>query len=113
MGPCGQELDLIQLASRFMLSYSHMTNSLSPQRAGMALGGLLATIHLVWAVLVAVGLAKPLIEFIMRVHMVSEPVTVLPFDLVTAIELVVVTGLVGFAVGHGFAHIWNTVGKKS
>ena len=87
-----------------------MTN-LSPKHTGMALGGLLATVHLVWAALVGLGLAKPLIEFIMRVHMIAEPVTVLPFDLGSAVTLVIVTGLVGYAVGHLFAHIWNKVAK--
>jgi hypothetical protein len=38
--------------------------SINPNKAGLALAALMAAWHLAWSVLVALGLAQPLIDFI-------------------------------------------------
>ncbi len=67
------------------------------------MGGL----HLVWSVLIALGWAQVLVDFKLRMHMVSVPIVVNSFDLSTAVMLVVVATIAGYVVGHIFARVWN------
>lgn len=84
---------------------------LNAQKVGLTLGGVIALLHLVWSALVALGLAQGFVNWILRIHMLEVSHTVLPFSISSAVVLVVVTGLVGFAVGYVFATIWNHVQK--
>ncbi|OGL62691.1 hypothetical protein A3C09_02305 [Candidatus Uhrbacteria bacterium RIFCSPHIGHO2_02_FULL_47_44] len=86
-------------------------SALNTQKTGLALGGLLGLIHLVWSVVVALGLGQSLVDWIMKIHMVEATHTVLPFALPSAITLIVLTTLVGYVVGYAFATIWNKVQK--
>ena len=63
-----------------------------PHNLGLALGGFLASWHLLWAMLVFVGGAQWLLDTIFRLHMIAPSYMVTPFDLGTAVTLVVVTG---------------------
>lgn len=89
-----------------------MKNALSAHSVGLAFGGILGLWHFMWAVLVATELAQPLFSWILALHMIALPVTILPFSLATAFTLVVVTSLIGYAVGYVFATIWNMVMEK-
>lgn len=80
-------------------------------KTGLALGGTVGFVHLVWSVLVLLGLAQPWVNFVYRLHMVRTNLTVGQFDLLTAIGLVVVTALVGYVVGYLFAVISSKVQK--
>ena len=80
---------------------------LNPVKTGLALGKLSAVIHAVWAAFIALGWAEGIVGFMQWAHMVSAPVGIEPFDLTAAVTLVVVTGLVGYLVGFGFAKFWN------
>jgi len=75
---------------------------------GVVWGCFLATLHLAWALLVLVGLAQPLINFIFWLHMLSVPVQVQPFELGIAALLVGVTWCVGFGFGVIFSVFWKT-----
>ena len=85
----------------------------SPIRTGIALGCFLATLHLIWSLLVLTGLAQPLLNFIFWLHMLSVPVKVQPFELGVAALLVGVTWCVGFGYGFLFSIIWKTGSKRS
>ena len=80
---------------------------LNPRKTGLALGKLLAGLHLVWAVLVALGWAQMLVNFSMWAHMVNTSVVVGPFDLYAAVTVVVVASLAGYIIGFVFAKISN------
>lgn len=80
-------------------------------KAGLALGGLLGIWHLLWALLVAVGLAQPLLDFMLDLHFLRNPYVVEPFRIGTAALLVIVTAVVGYAFGWVFASIWNRLQK--
>ena len=67
--------------------------------------------HLVWSVLVLLGWAQTIINFILGLHMLSIPVQVLPFNIATAGLLIVVTFAVGYVAGRVFATVWNAVHK--
>jgi hypothetical protein len=84
-----------------------MNNQINPKKAGFAVGGLLGGFHLAWAIVIAIGWAQALLDFSLWVHMVSMPMTVQPFNLSTAVALVVVTWLIGYVLGSAFACIWN------
>lgn len=80
---------------------------LRPHSAGLALGILLALWHLCWAILVAIGAAQPLLDFIFNLHMIAPVWTVTAFSMSKAAALVVVTGAIGYCMGAVVALIWN------
>lgn len=80
---------------------------ISPWRTGLVFGALLGLGHLAWAVLVAVGWAQALIDFILRIHFIELPVRIAPFDISTAALLVVVTSAIGWIGGAVLALLWN------
>lgn len=80
---------------------------MSNMRIGVACGCILATIHLVWAGLVAIGWAQPLMDFIFWLHMLNAPFQVQPFSIWVGVMLVGFTWMVGFLAGFIFATIWK------
>ena len=84
---------------------------LNKHKVGLALGSLLGTWHAVWALLVAVGWAKPLINFFYSLHFMSNPMMIQDFNFVAAILLVLVASLVGYAFGWAFGYFWNRLQK--
>lgn len=84
---------------------------LKPQHVGVVLGTLLGGMHAAWSLLVALGLAKPLLDFILGVHFLKIPHEIAPFDFGTAALLVIITSLIGYVVGYLGAALWNKVAK--
>lgn len=80
-------------------------------KTGLALGALMSLAHLVWAVVVALGIAQGYMDWIYSIHFLNNPFIVGTFDITTATILVVVTGVVGYILGFIFALIWNKVQK--
>ena len=85
---------------------------LNTYKTGFVLGLLFSGVHVVWSLLVILGWAQPLLNFIFWAHMVASPFSVTGFELTNALTLIVVTFAVGFIVGKAFALIWNSVYKK-
>jgi hypothetical protein len=86
--------------------------NLNPHKTGLVVGATLGLWHLVWSILVAAGLAQMLLDFVLQLHMIHLTLQVGPFDLVTAVGLVVVTSAIGYLVGFVLASIWNYVHQK-
>jgi len=80
---------------------------LSPTKTALAVGVFLGSWHLIWSLLVALNWGQPLYDFILWAHMIHLQLTIGPFVLVAATVLVVVTFLIGCAIGYVFAVIWN------
>jgi len=76
--------------------------------AGLVLGLLVGGAHLAWALLVATGLAQPLLDVAFRLHFIRPPFTLDGFDPSVAAMLVGLTFAGGFGVGWLFAVVWNT-----
>ncbi|MFA6415821.1 MAG: hypothetical protein WCW47_03610 [Candidatus Paceibacterota bacterium] len=76
-------------------------------KTGVVWGLFFALFHLFWAVLVAIGLAQPMMDFIFKIHLMNNPYVIAPFDLTLAIMLVVITFVVGYVLGVVFTWIWN------
>ena len=68
-------------------------------RLGLAGGSFLALWHVGWAGLVYIGWAQWLLNFVFRMHMISQPFHVTEFNIVSAATLVVLTGLMGYVAG--------------
>jgi len=76
---------------------------------GLALGLFLGGFHAFWAILVASGLAQPLIDWIFKLHMIRPLYVIAPFDIVMAVTLVIVTFIIGYIAGWVFAAIRNNL----
>jgi hypothetical protein len=78
-----------------------------PNKAAIAVGSVIGLWHLLWALLVAIGWAKPLMDFVLGLHFIRLDYDIAPFALGTAAALVAVTFAVGYAFGLVFALVWN------
>lgn len=80
---------------------------LDQNKTALSFGIFFATMHIGWALLVALGLAQRLMDFIYNLHFLNNPFNVLSFDLATAAMLTIVTFVVGYVMGWFFAFIWD------
>lgn len=78
-------------------------------KIGLVFGALLGGWHVVWSVLVAIGWAQPLLDFIFWAHMLKPIYIVAGFNVTAAITLVIVTSAAGYALGYVGAWLWNKV----
>ena len=86
--------------------------ALDPVRTGIALGVMMGLWHLSWSLLVAVGWAQRIVDFVFWMHFLKSPYIVQPFNVATALVLVTVTLFLGFVVGSIFALLWNWMHKR-
>jgi hypothetical protein len=82
-------------------------------KTGLAAGAMLGLLHSLWAGLVAAGWGQPVLDFVLRLHMIRMTMNVGPFDLATAAGLVALTASIGFAYGIIFALIWNALAARA
>ena len=82
---------------------------LQTNKLALVLGALMGGFHLLWAMMVALGWAQTLLDFIFRMHFIQPIWVIQPFDIETAILLVVVTSAIGYCIGLIFALTWNSV----
>lgn len=88
-----------------------MSQSVNAHNVGLAIGGLLGLFHLTWSLLIAIGLAQPLLDLIFQLHMIRPVFVVEPFSLMLAVGLIIVTSLVGYVFGYVAGWMWNAVQK--
>lgn len=89
-----------------------MKGKISPHAFGMMFGAFLGLVHAGWALLVATGLAQGLLDWIFGLHFLRNPYMVYPFELGTAVMLVIVTSVVGYVGGWVLGSLWNWAVKK-
>jgi hypothetical protein len=82
---------------------------INPAKVGFVLGALIGGGHLLWAFVVALGWAQPIIDFAFWIHFLKPVYVVAPFNAGVAIVLIVVSSVVGFVVGYVFGVIWKRV----
>lgn len=78
-----------------------------PFKAGIAVGAVVGLFHLVWASFVAAGWARPIMDFVLRLHLIRLQYDIAPFALGTAAALVALTFTIAFVFGFVFAAVWN------
>jgi hypothetical protein len=84
-------------------------NHINKNKAGLTLGTTIGGLHLVWSLLIAIGLAQPLVDFVLKIHMVKPMYIVDSFNAGSALLLIVITAIIGYIVGYTFASIWNKI----
>lgn len=84
---------------------------LKVQKTALVLGVFFGLVHVMWSVLVLLGFAQPLMDFIFWAHMIVNPYHVTGFTLTQSIVLIIVTFGVGYLVGWFFAVLWNKLHK--
>jgi hypothetical protein len=85
--------------------YAH----LSPFKVGVVLATLTGGFHLCWSMLVALGWAQPVIDFVFWAHFIKPIYAIEPFELARAAALLLLTASIGFILGSGFAWVWNAL----
>jgi fatty acid desaturase len=80
---------------------------ISPTKTALAVGSVFAIWHTIWVTLVGVGWAKPVMDFVLRLHFIEMQYSLAPFSVTTAEVLIVVTFVIGAFLGLVFAIIWN------
>lgn len=72
------------------------------------IGGLsLASLHFFWILIVALGFAQPVLDWIFKLHMLNSPFQVQPFNLGFAANLLLITFSAGCFYGVVFELIRN------
>lgn len=89
-----------------------MKDGINKNALGLALGILAAAGHLVWLILIGVGVAKPVIDWILALHHLEISYALSPINAVNAVLLVMVTFVVGYVLGWIFAALLNALKKK-
>lgn len=84
---------------------------LDTQKAALTLGLLLGGLHALWSLLIFLGYAQMLIDYVFWMHMLSVPYQVTGFTINQAVILIAATFVVGYALGWVFAWLWNKTHK--
>lgn len=84
---------------------------LKTQKVALSVGLFLGGWHVLWSVLILIGLAQPLLDFVFWMHMIANPYHVTGFALGQSLTLIIITFLFGYLCGWIFAWLWNKLHK--
>lgn len=84
---------------------------LNKNRLGLMFGALLSAAHLLWLVLVLAGVAQSVMDWIFAMHMMSFTYSILDFNYLHALILLVMTFAVGYVGGFFVATVLNWAKK--
>ena len=85
---------------------------IDPVRAGLIVGLFLALFHAFWALLVALGWAQPLMNFVFWAHFITPPYRIEPFEWARAAILVGFVFIVGAVMCMLAAFLWNALARE-
>lgn len=88
-----------------------MAKHLSVFRTGLVLAIVVGGFHLCWSILVALGWAQSMIDFVFWIHFIKPIYVIEPFTVAIAAMLAAMTASIGFLIGSIFALVWNAVHK--
>lgn len=83
--------------------------AISPHKLGLVLATFIGGWHIVWSLLVLLGWAQSLLNFVFWLHFIAPPYEVGLFVPWRAMMLVAVTTTVGYVFGRALGAIWNWV----
>jgi hypothetical protein len=76
-------------------------------KVGLVIGALIGGWHLLWSLLVLLGWAQRIIDFIFWAHMIKPVYVVKSFNLAATVTLIAITALIGYMFGFVGGVIWN------
>ena len=85
---------------------------ISPAKTGLSVGLVIALWHAMWVTLVAVGWAKAVMDFVLRLHFINLNYEMAPFVLSAGLLLVSITFVIGTSFGLLFALVWNWLSDR-
>lgn len=85
--------------------------AINPNKAGLVLGTLYGGWHLVWAVLVGIGWAQAILNFVFWIHFLSSPFKTQVFRPEVALILILATAAIGYVLGYVLGVLWNWIHK--
>lgn len=85
---------------------------LNPSKAAISVGAVFGVWHLMWITLVAIGIAKAVMDFVLKLHFIQFDYTLAPFAISTAAMLVGLTFVIGALLGLVFALVWNWLSQR-
>lgn len=88
-------------------------HNIHPYKAGLTLAILLGSWHLGWVILVSLGWAQWVINFVFQLHAIQPILVIDAFNISNAILLVGLTALLGFSFGLAFALLWNALQRQA
>jgi hypothetical protein len=88
-------------------------NRIHAHSLGIAFGVFLALWHTLWALLVWMGAAQWLLDFVFGLHMIAPPYKVVAFRFGTAVALVLLTACIGYVTGFVIGVIWNRCAART
>lgn len=86
-----------------------MDMKINKNKTGLTFAFLISSMHLCWSIFVFLGIAQSILDFIFKIHMLSSSIVVTSFNLLNAIELVIITFVVGYLFGWLMAFFWNKI----
>ncbi len=84
---------------------------LNENKVALTVGLFISGCHIAWSLLIVIGLAQILLDFIFWAHMIVNPYKVTGFTLTQSLILIVVTFVIGYIGGLIFAKVWNATHK--
>lgn len=86
---------------------------ISPIKTGLAVGTVIGLWHAIWVILVGIGWAKPVLDFILKLHFLDVQYSLAPYATTTAATLILLTFAIGGLFGVVFALVWNWLGFEA
>ena len=71
----------------------------NPNKVGLVFAAVIGGWHLIWASLVLLGWAQPIIDFIFWAHMIQPVYVIKLFNPAAAVTLIIVTAATGYVFG--------------
>ena len=86
-------------------------NQLNQNKVGLTCGLFYVLCHIGWVLMVAVGIAKPLLDWILALHFIVMDYSINAFQVMPAVLLVVIAFASGYVMGWLFAALWNVFNR--
>lgn len=96
---------------KLIILFNLLTMNLSKSRLGLMFGVLLAACHLGWLLLVLTGVAQTVLDWVLEMHLMSFTYSLLDFNYLSALILLVMTFVAGYVFGFVLAAILNWAKK--
>ncbi len=81
-------------------------------KVGLVIAALIAVWHVAWSLLVLIGWAQPILDFVFWAHTIKPVYFVQSFDPMAAVVLIVITAVIGYIFGFVGAIIWNRLHRR-